>query len=159
MSQLVYNEHEISEIIDTLETYQSSCHILHWHALFICQLPRCNLFIQHVSYDLWRDTTSVLWTPVHFLILIKPPTAIIRFLLLSTIITVFHTVHLIHCFQQAGEIDNLFVSLGQSSLVVLCAVSTLVTGVATLPSTAPYVLAPSQSTKNLLKNLHVLLVR
>ena len=31
----------------------------------ICQLPSCNLFIQHVSYLLWRDTTSELWTPVN----------------------------------------------------------------------------------------------
>ena len=29
-----------------------------------CQLPSCNLFTQHVSYLLWRDTTSELWTPV-----------------------------------------------------------------------------------------------
>ena len=39
--------------------------------------------------------------------------------------TVFHTICLILCFQQAGEIDNLTVSLGQSSLIVLCAGSTL----------------------------------
>ena len=91
-----------------------------------CQLPSCNLFTQHVSYLLWRDTTSELWTPVHFLILIKPPTAIICSLLLSALITVFHTIRLILCFQQAGEIDNISISLGQSSLLVLCAGSTSV---------------------------------
>ena len=35
--------------------------------------------------------------------------------------TVFHTIRLILCIQQAGEIDNLPVSLGQSILIVLCA--------------------------------------
>jgi hypothetical protein len=40
------------------------------------QLPSCNLFTQYVSYLLWRDTTSELWTPVHSFTLIKPPTAI-----------------------------------------------------------------------------------
>ena len=94
------------------------------HALTICQLPSCNLFTQHVSYLLWRDTTSELWTPVHFLILIKPPTVIICSLLLSALITVFHTIRLILCFQQASEIDNPTVSLGQNSLIVLCADST-----------------------------------
>ena len=78
-------------------------------------IPSCNLFTQHVSYLLWRDTTSELWTPVHFLRLIKPPNAIICSLLLSAIITIFHTVHLILCLQQAREIDNLSVLLGQSS--------------------------------------------
>ena len=33
---------------------------------------------------------------------------------------IFHTIRLILCFQQAGEIDNLTVTLGQSILIVLC---------------------------------------
>ena len=38
-----------------------------------CQLPICNLFTQHVSYLLRRDTTSELWTPVHsFTLIIQP---------------------------------------------------------------------------------------
>ena len=97
---------------------------MHCHALTICQLPSCNLFTQHVSYLLWRDTTSELWTPVHSFTLIKPPTANICSLLLSAINTIFHTIRLIFCFQQAREIDNLPISLGQSSLIVLCAGST-----------------------------------
>ena len=92
---------------------------MHCHVLTIYQLPSCNLFTQHVNYILWRDTTSELWTPVHSFTLIKPPTAIICSLLLSAINTVFHTMRLILCFQQAGETDNLPVSLGQSSLIVL----------------------------------------
>jgi len=33
---------------------------------------------------------------------------------------IFHTIRLTLCFQQAGEIDNLTVKLGQSNLIVLC---------------------------------------
>ena len=100
---------------------------MHCHALTICQLPSCNLFTQHVSYVLWRDTTSELWTPVYSFTLIKPPqTANCSFFILCNLILIFHTIRLILCFQQAGEIDNLTVSLGQNSLIVLCADSTLV---------------------------------
>ena len=108
--------------------YHNSHHVIymHCHALTICQLPSCNLFAQHVSYLLWRDTSSELWTPVHSFTLIKPQTlniVLFHFLQLNII---FHTIRLTLCFQQAGEIDNLTVSLGQSSLIVLCAGSTLV---------------------------------
>ena len=94
---------------------------MHCHALTICQLPSCNLFTQHVSYLLWRDTTSELWTPVHSFKLIKPQTANCSFFSLCNLILIFHTRRLILCFQQAGEIDNLTVSLGQSTVIVLCA--------------------------------------
>ena len=95
---------------------------MHCHALTICQLPSCNLFTQHVSYLLWRDTTSELWTPVHSFTLIKQAQTvnIIPFHSLQ-FTTVFHTIRFILCFQQAGEIDNLTVSLGQSTVIVLCA--------------------------------------
>ena len=89
----------------------------------------CNLFTQHVIYLLWRDTTSELWTPVLFSLLINNQ---ITLCLLSAITvlyftanTFFHIIQLILCFQQTGEIDNLTESLGQSTLVVLCAGSTL----------------------------------
>ena len=89
-----------------------------------CQLPSCNLFTQHVSYLLWRDTTSELWTPVHsFTLIIQPTANTVPFHSLQ-FTTIFHTIRLILCFQQAGEIDNLTVLLGQSSLIVLCADST-----------------------------------
>ena len=98
---------------------------MHCHALTIRQLPSCNLFTQHVSYLLWRDTTSELWTPVHSFTLIKQPqTANCSFFILCNLILIFHTIRLILCFQQASEIDNLTVSLGQISLIVLCADST-----------------------------------
>ena len=94
---------------------------VHCYALSICQLPNCNLFTQHVSILLWRDTTSELWTPVHSFISEIQPTAIIVLLHSLQANIIFHTIRLILCFQQAGEIDTLTVSLGQSSLVVLCA--------------------------------------
>ena len=90
-----------------------------------CQLPSYNLFTQHVSYLSWRDTTSELWTPVHsFTLIIQPTANTVHFHSLQ-FTTVFHTIRLILCFQQVGEIDNLTVSLGQTSLIVLCADSTL----------------------------------
>jgi hypothetical protein len=100
-----------------------------------CQLPSCNLFTQHVSYLLWRDTTSELWTPVHSFTLIIQPTAIIVPFHSLQLNTIFHTIRLILCFQQARKIDTLPVSLGQSSLIVLCAGST---STAELPSTRKY---------------------
>ena len=89
-----------------------------------CQLPSCNLFTQHVSYLLWRDTTSELWTPVHSFTLIIQPTAIIVPFHSLQLNTIFHTIRLILCFQQTRKIDTLPASLGQSSLIVLCAGST-----------------------------------
>ena len=48
-------------------------------------------------------------------------TAIIYFLHFLQVTFIIHTIQLIHCDQQAGEIDNLTITLGQSFLVVLCA--------------------------------------
>ena len=110
-----------------------------------CQLPSCNLFTQHVSYLLWRDTTSELWTPVHsFTLIIQPTANIVPFHFLQ-FTTVFHTIRLILCFQQAGEIDNLTVSLGQSTLVVLCRFHVG----AGIPGVAPHHISPP-STFNVL---------
>ena len=105
---------------------------VHCYALSICQLPNCNLFTQHVSILLWRDTTSELWTPVHSFTSEIQPTAIIVLLHSLQTNIIFHTIRLILCFQQAGEIDNLTVSLGQSSLIVLCRfhVGTGISGIA-----------------------------
>ena len=91
----------------------------------ICQLIICNLFIQHLSYLLWRDTTSELWTPVHSFYIWIQSTAIIYSLHFLQVTFIIHTIQLILCYQQAGEIGTLTVKLGQSSLIVLCAGSTL----------------------------------
>jgi len=53
--------------------------------------------------------------------LIKQQTANCSLFIRCNLILIFHTRRLILCFQQAGEIDNLTVSLGQSTVIVLCA--------------------------------------
>jgi hypothetical protein len=72
----------------------------------IC-LPSMLLFI------LWRDTTSELWTPVQFLyIAITVYFLLALFTFLHTI-TFYHSIRLILCLQETGEIDNLIVSWGK----------------------------------------------
>jgi hypothetical protein len=85
----------------------------------IC-LPSMLLFI------LWRDTTSELWTPVLFLYIAFTVLLLLAlFTFLQTIIF-YHSIHLILCLQQTGEIDILIVSWGKVlGCVVLCAGSTL----------------------------------
>ena len=96
------------------------------HVAVFYQLPICNLFTQHIIYLLWRDTTSELWTPVLFSLLIKHPQAILfTFCNYFSANIIFHSIRLILCASKTGEIDNLTESLGQSILVVLCAGSTL----------------------------------
>ncbi|MBW6736172.1 hypothetical protein KXT77_24570, partial [Salmonella enterica subsp. enterica serovar Weltevreden] len=48
------------------------------------------------------------------------PTAIIVLCCSLQTNIILHTIRLIICLQQAGEIDNLTVKLGQSILIVLC---------------------------------------
>jgi hypothetical protein len=61
-------------------------------------------------FTLWRDTTSKLWTPVHsFYIAITVYYLLILFTFLQTTIF-YHSIRLILCLQQTGEIDNLIVS-------------------------------------------------
>ena len=89
---------------------------VHGHALFICQFPNCNLFTQH-AYSYGRDASSELWTPVHSF-----TSNTIYCNTRSTVLCKHHHPHYTSnpLLQQAGEIDNLTVSLGQSTLVVLC---------------------------------------
>jgi hypothetical protein len=79
----------------------------------IC-LPSMLLFI------LWRDTTSELWTPVHSIYI-----AILVLLLLALFtflhtITFYHSIRLILCLQQTGEIDNLIISWDKVLGCVVC---------------------------------------
>ena len=90
------------------------------HESLFYQLPICNLFTQHVIYLLWRDTTSELWTPVLFSLLIKQPQAILFIYCIYFSANSFNSIRLILCFSKTGEIDNLTESLGQRILVVLC---------------------------------------
>jgi len=95
---------------------------MHCYAFSISQLPRCNLFTQHVIY-LKENTSSELWTLVQSILLIY------HLLLPFTIYflqetTIFHTIRLNLCFQQTDEIDNLTVSWGKV-LWLCCAGSKL----------------------------------
>ena len=98
---------QMNLIVDTMTC---TCTVMH---LSICQLPICNLFTQHVSYLLWRDTTSELWIPVHSFT--SEYTSYFKHCSLHFLQanTIFHTIRLILCFQQASEIDNLTVSWGK----------------------------------------------
>jgi hypothetical protein len=79
----------------------------------IC-LPSMLLFI------LWRDTTSELWTLIHsFYIAITVLLLLALFIFLQTI-TFYHSIRLILCLQQIGEIDNLVVSWGKVLGCVVC---------------------------------------
>ena len=108
---------QINFIVDTMTCI---CIVMH---LSICQLPSCNLFTQLVSYLLWRDTTSELWTPVHSFTsdnIIYCKHCSPHFLQANII---FHTIRIILCFQQAPEIDNLTVSWGKVSWLCCVQVS------------------------------------
>jgi hypothetical protein len=100
-----------------------TCTCIVMHSLF-CQLPNCNLFTQHVI-SLWRDTSSEMWTPVHSFTFILPstPSTVYFMQALFTLPQTniyFHTIHLILCYQQTSEIDNLTASWGK--VVWLCCV-------------------------------------
>ena len=58
------------------DEYWSSCHVVHYGATFICQLPSCNLFTQHVIYHDGETPLVNLWTPVHSFTLTIQSTAI-----------------------------------------------------------------------------------
>ena len=86
--------------------------------LDVCQLPRCNLFTQHVIY-LRRATSSELWIPV--LSLYIQSTTVYCFLFTSANFYFFPFDTFNPLFSaKHGEIDNLIASWGQSSVVVLC---------------------------------------
>jgi hypothetical protein len=105
-----------------------TCTCIVMHSLF-CQLPNYNLFTQHVI-SLWRDTSSELWTPVHYFTFILPSTA-------NTVYfpqALFYFTANKHLFPHYMS-NPLFSAnrwdwqphckLWQSNLVVLCAGSTL----------------------------------
>jgi hypothetical protein len=93
------------------------CTCIAMHSLF-CQLPNCNLFTQHVIY-LYGETSLVNCGPRSILLHILSSTASIVYFLQALFIyliqtnIIFHTIHLILCFQQTSEIDNLTASWGK----------------------------------------------
>jgi hypothetical protein len=68
-------------------------------------------------FILWRATSSELWTPIHSFTLLLPFTIYLLYLH-STIF--YHSIRLILCLQQTGEIDNLTVSWGKVLGCVVC---------------------------------------
>jgi hypothetical protein len=106
-----------------------TCTCIVIHSLF-CQLPNCNLFTQHVIY-LYGETLLVNYGPrsillhLYYHLLQALFTFRKHYFTLPQTNIYFHTIRLILCLQQTGEIDNLTVSSGQSILVVLCVGSML----------------------------------
>ena len=119
-----------------------SCMCIVMPSLFVnCPTVICS---PNMLLSYGRDTSSELWTPVHSLILKYKSAAILVFTIFSA------NNHLPHntvnpLLQQAGEIDNLTVSLGQSTLVVLCRFHVG----AGIPGVAPHYIPPP-STFNVL---------
>jgi hypothetical protein len=105
-----------------------SCSCIVMYSLF-CQLHNCNLFTQHVI-SLPRDTSSELWTLVYSFTFIIPSTA--NTVYFSQVLFYFTAnKHLFpHCTSNPLFSANQWnwqphFKLGKSSLVVLCAGSTL----------------------------------
>jgi hypothetical protein len=71
-------------------------------------------------FILWRDTTSELWTPVQFLYIAITVLLLLALFTFLHAITFYHSIRLILCLQQTGEIDNLTVSWGNVLGCVVC---------------------------------------
>jgi hypothetical protein len=99
-----------------------TCTCIAIHSLFF-QLPNCNLFTQHVIY-LYAETPLVNCGPwsillhLYYHLLQALFTFRKHYFILPQAIISFHTIRLILCLQQTGEIDNLTESWGK--VVWLC---------------------------------------
>src|SRR3954465_55615 len=87
------------------------------------------------------DTASELWTPVLFFTSKHPPqSSFVYFLQLLffyfTANISFHSIQLILCFQQTGEIDNLTLSWGKVFLLCCAGSTLLLTPVSRRPTTS-----------------------
>src|SRR5215213_10148456 len=105
---------------------------VHCYAFFICQLPTCNLFTQHAIYLIGETPLVNCGSRSYSFTSEIQSTAISVLCCSSQTNIILHTIRLILCFQQAGEIHNLTVKLGQSTVIVLCRfhVGAGITGVA-----------------------------
>jgi hypothetical protein len=61
-------------------------------------------------FTLWRDTTSELWIPVQFFYIVISVYHLLALFTFLQTITFYHSIRLILCLQQIGEIDNLIIS-------------------------------------------------
>jgi hypothetical protein len=129
------------------------------HSLF-CQLPNCNLFTQHVIY-LYGETPLVNCGPWSILLHILSSTASTIYFLQALFIyllqtnIIFHMIHLILCFQQTSEIDNLTASWGKVFLLRCVQVPRWCWRQSyapdKTPSTSSLVLLPKSASNNLRK--------
>jgi hypothetical protein len=87
-------------------------------ALFY-QLPNCNLFTQHVIYLIERHLQ---WTvdPSPFFYTVITIYYLLALFTFSQTTIFYHTILLILCLQQTGEIDNLTASWGKVLGCVVC---------------------------------------
>jgi hypothetical protein len=71
-------------------------------------------------FILWRDTTSEQWTTVQFLYIAITVLLLLALFIFLQTITFYHSIRLILCSQQTGEIDNLTVSWDKVLGCVVC---------------------------------------
>jgi hypothetical protein len=71
-------------------------------------------------FILWRHTTSELWIPVQFLYIAITILLLLTLFTFLQTITFYHSIRLIRCSQQTGEIDNLTVSWDKVLGCVVC---------------------------------------
>jgi hypothetical protein len=71
-------------------------------------------------FILWRDTTSELWTLVQFFYIVITVLLLLSLFILLQTITFYHSIRLILCSQQIGEIDNLIISWDKVLDCVVC---------------------------------------
>jgi hypothetical protein len=95
-----------------------ACTCICLHSLF-CQLPNCNLFTQHVIY-LYGKTPLVNCGPRSILLHSYYRLLLQALFTFSQTNIFYHTIRLILCLQQIGEIDNLTASWGK--VLWLCCV-------------------------------------
>jgi hypothetical protein len=126
------------------------------------QLPNCNLFTKHVIY-LYGETPLVNCGPRSILLHSYYRLLLHALFTFSQTTIFYHTIHLILCLQQMGEIDNLTVSWGKVLWLCLCAGSTLLLVQRYAPNKAPYIncleLPPSQLASTFESWFFLLLVR
>ena len=95
---------------------------VHGHALFICQLPNCNLFTQHVIY-LIGETPLVNCGPRSILLHLKYN--LLQYLFYCFLQTIIiHTIHLILCYSKPVRLTTSLFRWGKV-LWLCCAGSTL----------------------------------
>jgi hypothetical protein len=85
------------------------------HYLYSINCPTVICLSSMLLFILWRDTTSELWTPVHFFLHCYYYLFLFALFTFSHTTIVFHSIRSILCLQQIGGIDNLIVSWEQST--------------------------------------------